>query len=297
MPAAVEVALRLRPLIVPALALTSAWTFGCGGGGSSNPVAPPPPPPTATRVVLIDGAAFSLQPGTATFKNVDNPPAGTIDGTLDWNGTADMNLYVTDNSCAGFTTLKAGGCNVLVRAEGTAKPERLTFTAPANRIFTFWIHNNGTSTETGTLTVGDTTTNPISLPPSPAPSPGATPDPRAGLAPGPVERYTIKVRSIDMGNFNYRDPFQDSAGRWVVYPDEFVVFDSTQKNAGGELCVWVDNPTWTLEDSKGVLELRPGQNNPFLLRTDVKKKGEMSLYATIDGVTSNVLEISAVGRP
>ena len=86
-------------------------------------------------------------------------------------------------------------------------------------------------------------------------------------------------------------------GRWVVYPDEFLVFDSTQKNAGGELCTWVNDPTWSLDDPTGVLELRPGQNNPFLLRTDVKKKGEMTLSATIDGVTSNVLEISAVGRP
>jgi hypothetical protein len=112
-----------------------------------------------------------------------------------------------------------------------------------------------------------------------------------------VARYTIKVRSIDQGNFSYRDPFQDSVGRWVVYPGEFLVFDSTQKNAGGELCTWVNDPKWSLEDPTGVLELRPGQNNPFLLRTDVKKKGEMSLSATIDGVQSNVLEISAVGRP
>jgi hypothetical protein len=75
------------------------------------------------------------------------------------------------------------------------------------------------------------------------------------------------------------------------------VFDSTQKNAGGELCSWIKDPTWSLEDSTGVLELRPGQNNPFLLRTDVKKKGAMSLFAKIDGVTSNVLEISSVGHP
>ena len=244
----------------------------------------------------MDNASFSLQPGTATYKNIDQPPAGTIDGTLDWSGAADMNLYVTDNTCPGFTTLKAGGCNVLARAEGAAKPERLTFTAATNRIYTFWIHNNGTAAETGGLTVGDTTTQPVSQQPSPSPGSGA-PDPRAGLAPGPIVKYAIKVRSIDNGNKVYRDPFQDSAGRWVVYPGEFVVFDSTQKNAGGELCVWVKDPEWTLNDDNGVLGPRDGQNNPFLLRTDVKKKGEMSLFATVDGVESNVLEISAVGRP
>jgi len=290
--------MRLRPVGLLALALTCSWLSGCGGGGSSSPNGVPTgAPPTATRVVLVDGAPFSLPPGTATYKNIDQPPAGTIDGMLDWNGANDMNLYVTDNTCPGFNDLKAGRCNVLVRADGTSKPERLTFTAAVNRIYTFWIHNNGTSSETGSLTVGDTTTTPISQGPSPAPAPGATPDPRAGLAPGPVNRYTIKVRSIDMGNFNYRDPFQDAAGRWVVYPGEFVVFDSTQKNAGGDLCVWISNPRWTLQDPSGVLTLRDGQNNPFLLRTDVKKKGEMSLSATVDGVVSNVLDISAVGRP
>jgi hypothetical protein len=290
--------MTLRPVGLLALAVTCPWLAGCGGGGSSAPNPIGTPPPTATRIVLVDGAPFSLQPGTATYKNIDQPPAGTIDGMLDWSGGSDMNLYVTDNSCPGFNDLKAGRCNVMVRADGQAKPERLTFTAATNRIYTFWIHNNGSVTESGSLTVGDTTTTPIAQPgPSPTPAPGATPDPRAGLGPGPVERYTIKVRSIDMGNFNYRDPFQDAAGRWVVYPDEFLVFDSTQKNAGGELCVWINNPTWSLQDPGGVLALRDGQNNPFLLRTDVKKKGEMSLFATIDGVVSNVLEISAVGRP
>jgi hypothetical protein len=291
----VEVVLKIRAIGLLALGATSSWLLSCGGGGSSapDPVAATPPP--AQRIVLIDGAPFSLQPGTATFKNLDFPPAGTIDGTLDWNGGADMNLYVTDNTCAGFNALQAGGCNVLVRAEGAAKPERLTFTAAANKIYSFWIHNNGTANESGSLTVGDTTTHPISQQPSP--SPGATPDPRAGLAPGPVARYTIKVRSIDIGGKVYRDPFQDSSGRWVVYPGEFLVFDSTQKNAGGEICVWVDNPVWELNDPQGVLSLRPGQNEPFLLRTDVEKKGEMSLTATVDGITSNVLEISAVGRP
>jgi hypothetical protein len=288
--------LKLHTFGCLALAVTAPWLAGCGGGGSSGPnTVPSVAPPSATRVVLIDGAPFSLQPGTATFKNIDFPPAGTIDGTLDWAGSADMNLYVTDNTCPGFNTLKGGGCNVLVRAEGGAKPERLTFTAAANRIYTFWIHNNGTAMESGSLTVGDTTTQPITQQPSP--SPGATPDPRAGLSPGPVTRYTIKVRSIDTGGKVYRDPFQDSAGRWVVYPGEFVVFDSTQKNAGGEICVWINNPAWEPNDPTGVLVLRPGQNEPFLLRTDVDHKGEMSLTATVDGVTSNVLEISAVGRP
>ena len=168
----VEVLLKVRALGWLILAASSSLLAGCGGGSSSpNPV-PSAAPPGATRVVILDNASFTLQPGTATYKNIDQPPAGTIDGTLDWSGGADMNLYVTDNTCAGFNTLQSGGCNVLARAEGTAKPERLTFTAAANRIYTFWIHNNGTAMESGGLTVGDTTTHPISQP-GPTPTPGA----------------------------------------------------------------------------------------------------------------------------
>ena len=132
---------------------------------------------------------------------------------------------------------------------------------------------------------------------TPRPSPVPTPDPRIGLAPGPVTRYTIKVRTIDTGGFNYRDPIQDPEGRWIVYPGEFVVFDSTQKNAGGQLCE-VKNypPKWTV-DNGVVIILREGQNNPFLLRTDVGKKGTAKIQATVDGVESNVLEVIATGRP
>ena len=76
-----------RPVAPLALALTASLLASCGGGGSStpNPVTQPPPA-TATRIMLIEGAPFSLQPNTATFRNIDQPPAGTIDGTLDWNG-------------------------------------------------------------------------------------------------------------------------------------------------------------------------------------------------------------------
>jgi hypothetical protein len=72
-----------------------------------------------------------------------------------------------------------------------------------------------------------------------APAPPGPVDPRDNLAPGPIVRYTIKVRSIDLGGFDYRDPFQNADGQWVVHPNEFIVFDSTQKNANGELCKWI----------------------------------------------------------
>jgi len=48
---------------------------------------------------------------------------------------------------------------------------------------------------------------------TPRPSPRPTPDPRIGLAPGPVTRYTIKVRTVNNGE---RDPVQDESGRWML---------------------------------------------------------------------------------
>jgi hypothetical protein len=190
---------------------------------------------------------------------------------------------------------------VITKSDGVSKPERVSFSTStsAGKIWTFWIHNNGTSPESGNMEMGVTTVGP---PPAatPTPAPSGTPNkdnPTLGLAPGPVTRYTIKVRTIDTGGFNYRDPIQDPEGRWIVYPGEFVVFDSTQKNAGGQLCeVKSYPPIWTV-DNGVVIILREGQNNPFLLRTDVGKKGTAKIQATVDGVESNVLEVVATGRP
>jgi hypothetical protein len=84
----------------------------------------------------------------------------------------------------------------------------------------------------------------------------------------------------------------------VVHPDEFVVLDSTQKNASGELCR-VENypPSWSIdEEGQRVLVPRVGQNNPFLLRLDVRKKGLARVGAVVDGVESNRLDIVSQGR-
>ena len=47
-------------------------------------------------------------------------------------------------------------------------------------------------------------------------------------------------------NNGERDAVQDASGFFIVHPGERVDFDSTQKNAGGEICEWVDNPEWTI---------------------------------------------------
>jgi hypothetical protein len=135
--------------------------------------------------------------------------------------------------------------------------------------------------------------------PTPRPAPTPTPDPRLGLPPGPVVRFTIKVRTVDNGT---RDPEQDAQGRFVVFVGERVDFDSTQKNATGDICAWTDNPTWFVNDrdlpeetSTGVV-LRRGSSQPFLLKLTMEGTGSFSVRAHIDGVDSNVLEMRVRSR-
>ena len=153
------------------------------------------------------------------------------------------------------------------------------------------------SPSAGDPTAGHTPTPP----PGPKPSPTPTPDPRIGLAPGPVTRYTIKVRTVNNGE---RDAEPDSSGRFIVHPGERVDFDSTQKNAAGEICQWINNPDWTINGAVCPMETtcpggvvhRRGSSQPFLLKTTIEQTGLFAVQASIDGVISNVLEMRSIPK-
>ena len=132
--------------------------------------------------------------------------------------------------------------------------------------------------------------------PTPVPTPTPTPDPRAGLAPGPVAFYTAKIRSIDTGVFEYREPVQDAeTGRWIVFIGEFVVIDSNPRNGAGQVCTYVNDPVYTVRDAGEAITLR-GSSNPFLLRFDVTGRGDVDISARIDGVDSNMIQVIARGN-
>jgi hypothetical protein len=132
-------------------------------------------------------------------------------------------------------------------------------------------------------------------PPSPAPTPAPTPtpDPRVNMARGPVTRFTIKPRIVEP---DVRDPQQDAQGRFILHREERVDVDGTQKNAGNEICAWVNPPVYLIND--GVMEFntgsgvvyRRGSSQPFLLKMNVDGRGTFSVRGTIDGIDSNVLE-------
>ena len=131
---------------------------------------------------------------------------------------------------------------------------------------------------------------------TPTPTPAPTPDPRAGLPPGPVVRVTLAIRTVDEGNFTYRTPEQDpDTGRWILFLGEFVVIDSNPRNGAGDVCTYVNDPVYTIQDPGGAIT-RLGSSNPFLLRFDVTGRGEFDVSVTVDGVQSPTLLLEARGN-
>jgi hypothetical protein len=119
------------------------------------------------------------------------------------------------------------------------------------------------------------------------------------LPAGPVVRFTIKVRTVDNGT---RDAEQDAQGRFVVFVGERVDFDSTQKNAAGDICTWTSYPAWFVndrdipEDTSTGIVFRRGSSQPFLLKLTMEGTGSFTVRSRIDGVDSNILEMRVRSR-
>ena len=112
---------------------------------------------------------------------------------------------------------------------------------------------------------------------------------------GPVTQVKAYIKTIDTGGFNYRPGEQDSAGNWIVHPGEFVVFDLTQRNGAGLICNWTVDPAWTLDDPDGVLRVKE-TSSPFFLRVIVEHKGHFEMFGEIDGIRSNLLQVTSVAN-
>lgn len=121
--------------------------------------------------------------------------------------------------------------------------------------------------------------------PVPTPTPTPSPDYYDTLAPGPVTRYNIKLHSVRKPDgMELEEPFpQDNQGRYRVNPGDFIVFDSTQKNAEGNECQWINDPVWTVDDPANAMDRRPS-SNPFLLRADIVRTGQFTVTASVDGI-------------
>ena len=100
-----------------------------------------------------------------------------------------------------------------------------------------------------------------------------------------MARYNIKLHSVRKPDgTELEEPFpQDSQDRYRVSPGDFIVFDSTQKNADGKECQWINDPVWTVDDPSNAMDRRAG-SNPFLLRIDIKRTGQFTVTASLDGI-------------
>jgi hypothetical protein len=147
----------LRSLAVAALpALLAASCGSSDPTPTPSPSPSPSPSPAATRTVL-DSRTVAVPARTAAFVSVDRALAGAADVRVDWGSAAnDLNVYVSDAACVGFTDLLADRCRVLARSvSATAKPERLDFTlSAASNDFIVWIHNTSGAAEQAALEVG-----------------------------------------------------------------------------------------------------------------------------------------------
>jgi len=298
--------MKIRPLAVTLVAGAIAASFSnCGGKSPASvptPVTTPTPTPSPVRTDL-GTTNFNVRAHGSSSFNVDFPPAGLLDVTATWPGNSDIAIYATEQSCPGMNEVLSGACGILGKADAPGvKPQKMSFPTVSGRIYTIWTANNGTLSEPVSMNTGITTSGPIQQPPTQTtPAPPASPGtPRAyptptDLAPGPVTQLKAYIKSIDTGGFNYRPGEQDSAGNWIVHPGEFVVFDVTQRNGAGLICNWKGEPEWTIEDEDGALLVKDS-TIPFFLRTAIEHKGHFTLVAHLDGIDSNVLEVSSVAN-
>src|SRR5512134_1129106 len=159
---------RLPLLSLLALVFVAPFLGSCGGGESPGGPDPQPSstptPANSVRSILIPNFGFVLAPDVASFQNIDFPPVGNIDVTIDWGGGSQVNLYVAESSCASFTDIRQGRCSVLARDDSPSKPKVVRFNSVAGRVYSIWVHNSGAARETVSGLVGITTAGPLPSP-------------------------------------------------------------------------------------------------------------------------------------
>ena len=131
----------------------AAFLLASCGGGSSNPNNPNPnPSPTATptpvgspvHTVLLGGVGFVLNPTTAMFRNVDNPPVGQLDITVNWDGGGATTSATAGASFAGFQTIR--GALFTTPGTGFTQSPLVETAGPADQTLRFRLSANGGST-------------------------------------------------------------------------------------------------------------------------------------------------------
>jgi hypothetical protein len=146
-----------------------------------------------------------------------------------------------------------------------------------------------------------TNPSPVAAAPTPAPTPVPTPTPDPnplGLASGPVasvKAYIKQVESPTRGSGQFREVQKNANDEFVFYVGEFVVLDSTQRNAAGQICRWKRAPYYSWDNFDGMMDIR-NSDDPFFFKFAAARPGYAEVVSVIDGVESNVLKLRGV-RP
>ena len=132
--------------------------------------------------------------------------------------------------------------------------------------------------------------------PAPAPTPAPTADP-LGLAPGPVDSIKAYLKTVETtrGSGEFRDAQKDASGMFVLYVGEYVVVDSTQLNAAGQICRWSRDPVYLWNNDEGMMNIR-SSSEPFFFKFDVARPGYAEIVSKMDGAVSNDLKMRAIRR-
>jgi hypothetical protein len=131
-----------------------------------------------------------------------------------------------------------------------------------------------TSTPAGTAT------------PPPTPTPPFEDDNPGPVATVSTRLFVVASEAPNRGGEVRQGPFYDpDSNTDVVRVGEFIIFDTTPKNAAGEKCQTRSLPVWTFEN-RTLFEHVVG-SQPFQYRVYARRRGIVQVSTVIDGVQSN----------
>jgi hypothetical protein len=170
--------------------------------------------------------------------------------------------------------------------------------AAAGTLLSLGLSGCGGEAETPTAA---TSPSPVAAQPTPTPTPAPTPTPTPnplGLAAGPVASVKAYVKTIESptrGSGNFRNVQKNDKDEFVLYVGEYVVLDSTQRNAAGQICAWRKDPYYSWDNFDDMMTLK-GSSDPFFFKFEVARPGYAEVVSVVDGVESNVVKVRGV-RP
>jgi hypothetical protein len=141
----------------------------------------------------------------------------------------------------------------------------------------------------------------VAAQPTPAPTPVPTPTPvpnPLGLASGPVASVKVGVKQVESpsrGSGVFRPVEKNNKDEFVLYVDEFVVLDATQRNAAGQICVWKKSPYYSWDNFDEMMDIRVS-DDPFFFKFKVDRPGYAEAVAVIDGMESPPIKLRAIER-